>query len=102
MPGYRLTKSAKADLQNIVRYTKREWGKAQTVRYTNRLLQGLEQIAAGTGQFKDMSDLAHGLRMARCERHYLVCLELPDQQPAIVAILHERMDLMARIAERLG
>ena len=49
-----------------------------------------------------MSSLHPGLIMARCQYHYLFCLPRPDAPALIVAILHERMDLMARLADRLG
>ena len=48
-----------------------------------------------------MSSLHPGLLMSRCQHHYLVCLPRPDAPALIVAILHERMDLMARLAGRL-
>ncbi len=49
-----------------------------------------------------MGDLYPGLRMMRCEHHYIFCLPRPETPALIVAILHERMDLIARIAGRLG
>ncbi len=51
--------------------------------------------------FKDMSALYPALRMAHCEHHYVFCLPREDAPALIVAILHERMDLMARLADRL-
>jgi plasmid stabilization system protein ParE len=101
MGTYRLTKSAEADLRSISRYTKNQWGKAQAVRYTDQLLRGLEKIASGTGRFKDLSKVSPGLRTARCEHHYLVCIFRPGHESIVIGVLHERMDLMVRIAERL-
>jgi plasmid stabilization system protein ParE len=48
-----------------------------------------------------MSSLHPGLRMARCERHYVFCFPRLDAPALIVAILHERMDLVARLENRL-
>jgi len=41
------------------------------------------------------------LRMVRCEHHYIFCLPRDDAPALVVAIFHERMDLMARLADRL-
>lgn len=74
-------------------------GDAQTRRYIAILSAGIDQIARGHG--KDMSALHPGLLMSRCQHHYLFCLPQTDGPALIIAILHERMDLMARLADRL-
>jgi len=43
-----------------------------------------------------------GLWMARCEHHYAFCLKRDIDPPLIVAILHERMDLIQRLGDRLS
>ena len=40
--------------------------------------------------------------MAHCEHHYAFALPREGAPALIVAILHERMDLMTRLAERLN
>ena len=37
-----------------------------------------------------------------CEHHYVFCLPRETAPALIVAIFHERMDLMARLADRLA
>ena len=59
------------------------------------------RLAGNPAQFRDMSALYPELRMAHCESHYLFCLPRRDAPALIIAILHERMDLMARLAGRL-
>ncbi|MBX9859493.1 MAG: type II toxin-antitoxin system RelE/ParE family toxin [Sphingomonas sp.] len=98
---YVLTTAAEADLHDIIRYTRNQWGAAQTRRYVAKLARGIERLVASVSGSKDMSDLHPGLRMARCEHHYIFCLPRDDAPALIVAILHERMDLMARLAARL-
>ena len=39
------------------------------------------------------------VRIHRCERHYIVWLA--DVRPIIIAILHERMDFVRRLKDRL-
>ncbi|MCL2894699.1 hypothetical protein [Brenneria tiliae] len=49
-----------------------------------------------------MSELWPTLRMAHCEHHYVFCLPRENEPVLVVAIFHERMDLMTRLAERLN
>lgn len=100
--GYVLSSSAEADLRDVIRYTRRQWGDAQTRSYVAKLQAGMESVAAGDGFFKEMSALYPGLRMVRCEHHYIFCLPRDDAPALVVAIFHERMNLMVRLAARLG
>ena len=102
MTDYILTAGAEADLRGIIRYTRREWGTAQVRRYIARLEDGIARLAAGQGSFRDMSELHPALRMAHCEHHCVFCLPRDNAPALILAILHERMDLMMRLADRLG
>lgn len=96
-----LTGAAEADLRDIIRYTRRQWGDAQVRRYVGALERAIARLAAGEGTFKDMSALHPALRMAHCEHHYIFCLPRRDAPALIVAIFHERMDLMLRLSGRL-
>lgn len=100
-PAYVLTRAAESDLREIIRHTRKEWGDAQVRRYIARLEQGMARLAAGKGAFTEMSEIYPTLRMAHCEHHYVFCLPHKRAPALIVAILHERMDLMVRLAERL-
>lgn len=102
MTGYVLTAAAESDLRDIVRYTRKQWGDAQVRRYIATLEQGIANLADGRGMFKDMSALFPGLRMGRYEHHYVFCLPREEVPALIVAIFHERMGLMTRLADRLN
>ncbi|MCC4635544.1 type II toxin-antitoxin system RelE/ParE family toxin [Xanthomonas dyei] len=95
MHGYVLTDAAEADLRGIIRYTSAPWGQAQVRRYI------AARLAAGEGPFKDLSALYPALRMSQCMHDYVFCLPREHAPSLIVAILHERMDLMVRLAGRL-
>lgn len=99
--SYLLTAAAEADLRDVIRYTRRQWGDAQTRSYITKLTRGIERLAIGQGALKEIPALYPGLRMAHCEHHYLFCLPREDAPALVVAIFHERMDLMARLADRL-
>lgn len=98
---YILTHAAEADIRGIIRHTRKEWGDAQVRRYLTKLEHGITRLAAGHGPFKDMNAIYPALRMVHCEHHYLFCLPREHAPALIVAILRERMDLMARLADRL-
>ncbi|GAA3101168.1 hypothetical protein GCM10010520_53020 [Rhizobium viscosum] len=102
MRAYILTAEAESDLRSVIRYTRAQWGAAQVRRYVSALERGIANLAEGKGPFKDMSALHPALRMARCEHHYVFCLRREDAPALIVAIFHERMDLMQRLAGRLN
>ncbi|MGV7197434.1 type II toxin-antitoxin system RelE/ParE family toxin [Xanthomonas axonopodis] len=101
MHGYVLTDAAEADLRGIIRYTSTRWGQAQVCRYIADLERGIARLAAGEGTFKDLSTLCPALRMSHCMHHYVFCLPREHAPSLIVAILHERMDLIMRLAGRL-
>ena len=98
---YVLTKGASADLKDIIRHTNEQWGKAQCLAYIDQLEKAAVAIAKGEGPFKDLHAIHPALRMVRCGRHYIFCLPRPNGLPVILAILHERMDIMARLKIRL-
>lgn len=97
-----LSSAAETDLRTIIRYTRAEWGDAQARTYLKKLTRGIERVAAGQGAFRVMSALYPHLRMVRCEHHYIFCLPRDAAPALVVAILHERMDLMVRLADRLA
>lgn len=100
--NYVLTEDAETDLRGIVRYTRKEWGAVQVRTYIAKLKAGIASVAAGQGVFKELDALYPALRMAHCEHHYVFCLSRENAPALIVAIFHERMDLMVRLAERLN
>ncbi len=89
------------DLRSIVRYTRKAWGEAQARAYSEALRTGIQRLVNGQGTYKILGDIHPALRVTRCEHHYIFCLWREDAPSLIVAILHERMDLIARITDRL-
>ncbi len=55
----------------------------------------------GWGVFKDWSEVLPGLRVQAVGRPFIFCLPRPGQPALVIAIFHERMDLMARLQGRL-
>jgi len=99
--SYVLTDEAAADLRAIIRTTRQRWGAAQVRRYVKKLEIGIAKVAQGQGAFKTLDALHLGLRVTHCEHHYVFCLPREHDPALIVAIFHERMDVMRRLANRL-
>lgn len=99
--SYVLSRGAVSDLREITRYTAKTWGEAQCRRYVAELEEAAERLGRGEGVFKDLSAVMPGLRLATAGKHCLFCLPRPAAPALILAILHERMDLMARLQSRL-
>lgn len=98
---YVLTAAAEDDLRSIIRYTRKQWGSAQVRSYIAKLEQGIVRLANAQGPFKEMGELYPGLRLVHCGHHYIFCLPRGAEPALIVAILHERMDLVMRLESRL-
>ncbi|MEQ1496290.1 MAG: type II toxin-antitoxin system RelE/ParE family toxin [Novosphingobium sp.] len=101
MVGYAFTIEADADLAGIVEYTRRQWGDDQARRYLSQLHMCLDQIVDDGGHHKSVANLLQPMRVLRCQHHYIYCLPRSHEPALIIAILHERMNLIARLAERL-
>ena len=102
MIPYDITPAAEADLREIARYTSRQWGQAQSRRYARTLASCFQKIAAGEVVQRSFSDHFPELLAMRCERHLIFYLHPEGQKPQMIAVLHERMDLIARLRGRLS
>ncbi len=69
---------AEAEPREIVRYMRREWGEKQARAYAAKLRRRIQARASGTKACKDMSALYPGVRMVRCEHHYIFCVPQHD------------------------
>ena len=98
---YILAPGAERDLAGIVSYSAENWGERQARAYTKKLHGGIQKIALGKHPYKDLGHLYPNLRVGRCEHHYIFCLPQQDAPVLIIAILHERMDLIERLKRRL-
>ena len=102
MPGYELTEDADSDLEEIIRYTLREWGETQAGAYADKLDRCFEKIARKEAVSRNFSKKYPQALVTRCEHHYIFYLHPEGGKPRIFAVLHERMDLLTRLTERLG
>ena len=99
MPSYNLTIAAEEDLRDIWRYTYETWGFGQAERYFDRIEACCDALGSDTVGSKTLDGLPNGIRIQRCEHHYIVWLD--EERPIILAILHKRMDFVRRLKDRL-
>ena len=99
MGRYKLTLSAREDVRNILRRSVENWGKLHATKYTEKLSDCLKRIGDGNIQSKRIDEIPD-LYMARCEPHNVFFLRGKPVQ--VVAVLHERMDCLKHLKERLS
>jgi len=97
MGGILKTPQVEQDLIEIWLYTAERWGEAQADAYLRKIEKGFASIKAGRALLRKLADPVH---FVRCEHHIIFVLTEGD--PMVIAVLHEKMDLVARLRERLG
>ena len=101
MPVYELTEAADADVQAIARYTVKTWGIEQARRYEAILESHFQAIGREKARARGFLKHRPELRISRIEHHDVFHLLRANQGPLILAVLHENMDLVNRLRDRL-
>ena len=102
MPDYKLTTHTEQDLRDIARYTIDMWGVEQAERYEALLSKRFQEIAQGIVTPRTFLKRRPDLLFTHCEHHFIFYWQPNDRtKPIILAVLHERMDLMQRLKARL-
>lgn len=99
MSGFRLTRKAREDLRDIGRYTQETWGREQRNRYLALLDQAFHDLAASPRKGRDCGGLRAGYRKHGVGKHVIFYRSVVTGGIEIVRILHERMDVEARLAD---
>lgn len=98
---YYLTGEAAEHLSQIASDTAHRWGRAQVGVYISALRDGFQHIADNHPSFplkKGLTGVA-STRLHRVNRHYIAFRVLTGEHVVILAVLHERMDVDARLRE---
>ena len=96
-----LSRAAERDLQEIIRFTFRRWGSTQVAKYRQQLIGRLEDIASGVLVGKQFSENLPDVLVVQAQRHFIFYHGAGRARPLILAILHEKRDLVARLSARL-
>jgi len=101
MAEYEISPGAERDLLEIAIYTITVWGPAQAERYQAALQRRFSELGQRGMQARAFLEHRPELLVTRCEHHFIFFLMREVDVPLVLAVLHENMDLVARVRERL-
>lgn len=101
MTLYQRSHSALEDWQQIVEYTLGKHSEDQAQKYMSGLIKCIEAMAQNKGYFRDTQIKGRVVRIKRCQKHYIFGLVRENKPLMVIALFHERMDLMSRLKRRL-
>jgi len=99
---YELTAAADGDLLAIARYTIKKWGIQQARRCEIALEMCFSAIGRGKIRPRLFLKKRPELLFTHCEHHYIFYIGRENDLPLIIAVLHENMNLVARLKNRLS
>ena len=99
MTGFVLTNQALSDLKAIGIYTQNTWGKRQRDRYLTALDKAFHALAKDHLKGRDCGEIRDGYRKHQVGKHIVFYHEIDASLIEVVRILHERMNIEARLAE---
>lgn len=99
MTGYKITLAAEDDLRGIWRYTLDTWGPEQADRYLDQIKDCCDAIGTGRLRPRSSERLPDGVSVHRCQHHYIFWIIIDI--PVVIAVLHEKMDVVRRLADRI-
>ncbi len=92
--------AARARIIEIWNYTEATWGEQQADRYVRELVGASQRGGANRNAWKPVQDPALiGVFFYKHIRHFVLFKELTGGDVGVITILHESMDLPARLRE---
>ncbi|MEO5655472.1 MAG: type II toxin-antitoxin system RelE/ParE family toxin [Nitrosospira sp.] len=92
MKRYILSPEAKTDIVSIRKYTTRQWGKAQTEKYTLQLRGRMRWLADKPMLGQSRDEVKEGYRSFNEDSH-IIFYRLTGSAIEIIGILHQNMDI---------
>jgi toxin ParE1/3/4 len=87
-----LTHAAREDLKEIGRFTHRQWGGLQRVKYMGEIEQRIRELANNPGTARLRSDIGPDIRSALIGRH-VVFFRTTEAGILILRVLHASMEV---------
>lgn len=97
--GYRLTPAARSDLDDIWDYSSRVWGLVQAERYILSIRDACDALVDGRRQGQPIDDIRPGYRKLAVGSHFLFYRIADAGFIDVIRILHQRMDVPARLQD---
>jgi toxin ParE1/3/4 len=99
VPAYRLTPAAQSDLIEIRQFTVKQWGVAQSKKYTSELRKIIRLLAENPSLGKLRSDVQSNVLSFPYAGHVIYyCIH--EQQLIVFGVLHKRMVPLKHLTER--
>lgn len=96
----RIFTAAQERLLEIWDYTERTWGEEQADKYVRGIVDAANTVQQTRFRWRPVGDAKlPGVFFFRHEHHYVFFRELSDGALGIITILHENMDIPARLKE---
>ena len=99
MSAFDLTKSAKADLKSIARYTQEYWGIRQRNAYLKEMDLVFHSLAKNPVMGKTCDHIREGYRSFPQGAHVIYYKKIEKDDLLIIRILHSTMDVEMRIGD---
>ena len=93
MRRFDLTRSARADLKSIARYTQERWGVRQRNTYLKEVDQVFRALAKNPSMGRACDDIREGYRKFPHGSHVVYYRLVGEEELLIVRILHMTMDV---------
>jgi len=92
-----LSHRARADLEDIRRYTLKTWGRAQWLVYYRHLVDAFRRIEENPEQGRDRSLFVRGMRSIQCQRHLIFYKQAAaaHHRTVVLRIIHQQRNLPA-------
>ena len=99
MSCYLLTSAARRDISNVWQYSADTWDEDQADRYVRELFAAIELLATDSGRAVRIFADDDRFVFIRSGRHLIFAR--PDTSPLeVIAVLHDRMDLVSHLTRR--
>lgn len=98
--NYKISKEALYDLEKIWLYTFENWSMEQADYYFNLIMNEIEYLTRNPTSGKDYDKVRKGYFRSRVKSHFIFYkINLRDEEIEIIRILHQQMDISARLDE---
>jgi len=96
--GYKISKKALEDIENIWLYTFENWSQEQADRYINLIFDEIEYLSLNPSVGKDFNHVRKNYRYSKVKSHLIFFKKIQeDTDIEIIRVLHERMDIENRL-----
>jgi len=99
MSGYRLSRRAERDLENIWRYTASRWGVAQADDYLGSIMSAMDTLAEGNSRRQSRRRASANYARHLVGSHAIYSRTRPGSTTLIVRVLHQSMDAGAQLGK---